>query len=398
MKSKITAGMVLRAACEPGQPRSYFWDSELKGFGLMVTANKSKSYVVQFRAGGRIRRMTIPASLPLSEAKREARKILGEVAKGNDPADDRRKQAATAEGTFLHVAENYFKREGGKLRSLADRRRVFERLIYPTFAARQIDSISRRDVIALLDKIEDQNGPRQSDLVLAYLGRLFSWHSIRDGDFRTPLVKGMARTNAKERARSRILSDDELRAVWKAAGELGGPFGPFVRFLLLTGARRDEARCMTHSEINGTNWLLPAARNKVKVDFVRPLSAAAQQLLAEVPQIGRCDFYFTTNGRTPTKQMGKLKSRLDAACGVRGWVLHDLRRTARSIMSRAGVNADIGEMCLGHVLGGVRATYDRHSYEQEKCIAFEKLATLIETITNPQPNVVAIGRPPRVPA
>ncbi len=67
-------------------------------------------------------------------------------------------------------------------------------------------------------------------------------------------------------------------------------------------------------------------------------------------------------------------------------------------MSRAGVNADIGEMCLGHVLSGVRATYDRHSYEQEKRIAFEKLATLIENICDPQPNVVAIARPPRVPA
>jgi integrase len=395
MKSKLTPGLVLRAACEPGKPRTYIWDTELKGFGLLITSNNSKSYVVQYRAGGRSRRMTLSGTLGVAEAKREAKKILGEVARGNDPAELRRKQAA--EGTFRAIAENYFRHEGPKLRSLAERRRVFERLIYPTFAARQIDSIARRDVIHLLDKVEDQNGPRQSDLVLAYLGRLFNWHAIRDDGFRSPLVRGMARTNGKERARSRILTDDELRAVWKAAGESNGPFGAFVKFVLLTAARRDEARCMTRSEVVNGVWTIPSSRYKTKIDHVVPLSGAAIAVLAAVPQIGNAQFVFTTNGRVPIRGMGKSKTRLDAASGVHDWVLHDLRRSSRSLMSRAGVNADIGEMCLGHVLSGVRATYDRHSYEQEKRIAFEKLATLIASITNPQPNVISLDRP-RVPA
>jgi integrase len=200
----------------------------------------------------------------------------------------------------------------------------------------------------------------------------------------------MARTKAKERARARILTDDELRAIWKAAEAAGGPYGAFVKFLLLTGARRTEAARMTGSEISGADWTLPAARNKVKVDLIRPLSAAAQATIAQLPRIGRQGFVFTNGGDRPIRNFSKSKRRLDRAAGVTGWTLHDLRRTARSLMSRAGVLNDHAERCLGHVMGGVRGTYDRHEYLEEKRRAFEALAAQIERIVNPQQNVVPL--------
>src|SRR6266480_5815694 len=89
------------------------------------------------------------------------------------------------------------------------------------------------------------------------------------------------------RASSRILTDDELRAIWKAAGATPGPFGAFVQVLLLTAARRGEAAGMAHSEIAGQDWTLPEARNKVKVDLIRPLSPAAQELIAKLPRIDK---------------------------------------------------------------------------------------------------------------
>ncbi|MGB8547988.1 MAG: integrase, partial [Xanthobacteraceae bacterium] len=140
-----------------------------------------------------------------------------------------------------------------------------------------------------------------ADLVLTYVGRLFNWHAIRDDSFRSPIVRGMARTNGKERARSRILNDDELRAAWKAAGETTGPFGPFVKFVLLTATRRHEAGHARRSEIVNGVWTIPAARYKTKIDHVIPLSGAALALLAELPQIGNCDFYFTNDGRKPIR-------------------------------------------------------------------------------------------------
>ena len=115
-----------------------------------------------------------------------------------------------------------------------------------------------------------------ADRTLAYIRKVINWHAGRSDDFRSPIVRGMARTSGKERARARILTDDEIRAVWKAAEAMPGPFGALVKFLLLTGPRRSEAG-LTWDEIKDGVWLLPAARNKVKQDLARPLSAAAQK-------------------------------------------------------------------------------------------------------------------------
>jgi integrase len=181
--------------------------------------------------------------------------------------------------------------------------------------------------------------------------------------------------------------------VWKAATAMGGAYEAYVRFLLLTGARRTEARRMPYSEVVDGVWILPPHRHKTgktSVEKVLPLSKAAQALLEELPMLG--PFVFSGNGRTPMGGLGKRKAKLDKLSGTTGWVIHDLRRTAHSLMSRAGVDADIAERCLGHVIGGVRGVYDRYEYLEEKRIAFEKLAALIEGIVNPQDNVVPLHK------
>jgi len=199
----------------------------------------------------------------------------------------------------------------------------------------------------------------------------------------------MARTKPSERARDRVLSDDELRAVWKAAEAQGGHWGALLRFLLLTATRRNESRGMRRAELakNG-DWLIPSGRSKTKRELLLSLSATAQDVLGMVPQIGKGELVFTTDGLRPIGGLTKLKRNFDKACGVSGWTLHDLRRTARTLMSRAGVADEVAERCLGHVIGGVRGTYDRHKYYDEKKLAFEKLATLIENIVNPKENVL----------
>ena len=191
----------------------------------------------------------------------------------------------------------------------------------------------------------------------------------------------MARRNPKERARQRFLTDDELRAVWKAAEADEGLFGPLVQFLLLTGARLREASNLKRSELQGEDWILPPSRNKTKVEFVRPLSAAALAILNKLPRDG--EYVFSTNSRQQSAAWQWRKANFDKQCGVNGWVLHDLRRTARTLMSRAGVNVDHAERCLGHVISGVRAVYDRHGFHKEKKDAFEALARQLDIIINP---------------
>jgi len=217
-----------------------------------------------------------------------------------------------------------------------------------------------------------------ADRALAIIRALFNWHATRTDDFRSPIVRGMARTKTKERARTRVLNDDELRAVWTAAGETAPPFGAFVQFLLLTAARRTEAAQMSWSELSEAGWTLPASRNKTKVDLVRPLSAPTQRILASLPRLANCEFVFTAGF-----SLARAKAKFNAACGVADWTLHDLRRTARSLMSRAGVNPDHAERCLGHALPGIRGTYDIHEYYDEKKHAYAELAALIKRIASP---------------
>src|SRR4029079_17559406 len=134
------------------------------------------------------------------------------------------------------------------------------------------------EIVNLLDTIEDERGPVMADRVLATLRRLFSWQAGLSDDFNSPIVRGMARTKPKERARQRILNDEELRTVWRAAEGSNNMFGFFVRFLLLTAVRRNEAAHMREIELAGEDWIIPAARHKSKKDFLVPLSDAAQEL------------------------------------------------------------------------------------------------------------------------
>ena len=147
---------------------------------------------------------------------------------------------------------------------------------------------------------------------------------------------------------------------------------------------------MRWAEITGDSWTLPAARNKTNVELVRPLSAAAMAILASLPHSG--EFVFSRTGEAPLSGLSRFKIELDRASGTEGWVIHDLRRTSRSLMSRAGVASDHAERCLGHVIGSIRGVYDRHSYQAEMLLAYEKLAALIGSIVDPQPNVVSIRR------
>lgn len=363
-------------------------DPGARGLYLIVQPSGKKSFAVRYRHNGQPRKLTLQAGVSLSAARKLCADALHEVAQGHDPSEARQtakmKAAAAKLNTVANVCEEYFKREHGKLRTAKTREVTLRRLVFPTFGSRQIDTIKRSEIVRLIDRIEDNNGPRIADLSLRYLSRIMSWHALRDDNFRTPILRGMGRWNHAEHARERVLTDDELRKLWVASDAVGY-FGALIRFLLLTGARRGEAGEMTWSEIRDGVWHLPAARNKAGVDFARPLSKAALDIIEKQPQLG--DYIFTFNGKRPIS-FGKTKSELAKRVSIADWRLHDLRRTSRTLLSRAGVDPDIAERCLGHSRGTIRAIYDRHSFEPEMRIAFEKLSALIDRIINPPAGVV----------
>jgi integrase len=395
MKTKLTPTFVQKASAEPGAERTVYWDETMPGFGLVVTKAGHRSFVYQYRSGHRSRRMTFPLALGLDKARKEARKALGGVAAGGDPLQERRRAEAMAENTLQSIFEEYLRRDGKRLRTRDQIEQTLKRLVYPKLGSRQIDTILRSEIVRLLDKIEDEHGAGMANNTLAHIRKIMNWHSTRTDDFKSPIVRGMARTKPKERARDRILTDGELRAVWRAAEASTGPFCYLMRFILLTAARRNEAARMPDTELSGGDWIIPGARYKTKIDHVVPLSQAARDLLAEIPRIKGTPYIFTT-GDQPIAGFTKFKEAFDEECGVSDWTIHDLRRTARSLMSRAGVDADHAERCLGHVIGGVRGTYDRHAYYNEKKRAFELLAVQIDRIINPKNSVVLMR--PEIPA
>src|SRR5262245_43128942 len=388
---KLTSAFVKRATAEGAGDRTVYWDEALPGFGLMVTAGGHRGYIAQYRSHGTSRRYTIgsAAVLDLDQARKKAKSILGQVAHGADPVMDKRRAAESDRHSLKAVCERYLQREGSKIRTVNRRRATLEKLVYPKLGARPIDSVSRSDMNHLLDGIEDNHGAATADKVLAFLRRIFNWYAVRSSDFRTPIVPGMRRAENQER--SRVLSDDELRAVWTTAEKYAGPWGQLVRFLLSTAARRTEAAEMTWQEISGDQWTIPASRYKTNAEVTLPLSSAAKAVLAELPRFAGCEYVFSSTGRRPVCGFSVFKLRFDFACGVQDWRVHDLRRTARSLMSRAGVQPDTAERCLGHVIGGVRGVYDRHRYIEEMKLAFESLASLIERIVHgSEENVVPI--------
>jgi integrase len=381
-------------------------DRLCRGLYLVTQPSGAKSWAVRYRHGGKTRKLTLGAALGADEeaaaeptigapltlagARKLAAEAMHQVDLGRDPAGEKAEHrsvvARSAAETFRAIAESYLKREGKTLRTADDRRADLERLVFPALGSIPIAAIRRGDVVRLLDSIEDNHGATMADRTLALVKRLCNWHAARSDDFRSPIVRGMARTKPKERARERTLTDDEIRAVWAAAGN-AGRFGWLVRFILLTAARRTEAAAMRLSELKDGVWALPADRNKTKVELLRPLSGAAQALLQEIERAG--PFVFGV-GDHPLAGFSKPKAALDQASDVAHWTLHDLRRTARSLMSRAGVRPDIAELCLGHVVGGVRGTYDRYEYLEEKAQAFEALAGQIERILHPRGNVAQL--------
>jgi integrase len=426
-------------ALKPGKERQEIPDSN--GLYLLVQPSGAKSWALRYRLNGRPSKLTlgslwlgdvadapqpeIGGALTLKGARRIAAEVQLTIDTGTDPsatkrqASEKRREALAA--TFEATAVEYMKRAAGmrvdaegnasfdtsKLRTGHERWRLLRRMIFPAIGSVPIVEIKKSDVVRLLDRIADgeqvndegelmQGGPIAADRALALIRKILNWFEARSDEYRAPSMKGLRRVQSSENARDRVLNDDELRVIWKVAGEIEGPFGALIKVLLLTGARRAEVALMKWDEISGTDWELPKERNKTKQPLVRPLSKAAQAVLAAQPRIMDSPWIFSLDGRYAMQGYSRHKALFDEAVrkhtnAVQPWRLHDLRRTARSLMGRAGVLSEHAERCLGHFVGNVVAqTYDRHKYHHEMSLAFEALSSLIKQIVEPEANAAVV--------
>jgi integrase len=399
MRGKISKRTV--DALKPGEMVADAGDGSIKGFTARRLPSGNVVYGFRFRDRATRKEHWIAlgrhGNVTADEARTLAKQKAGELAFGNDLAGEREaaKAKAADANTVNALLDAFVQRHVRKtLRRAREIERIFDRSVRPHMGAKCIYALRRRDVVEMLDAVEDDgDAPVMADRTLAYLRSAFNWWAARDDRFVPPIVKGMARTKPAERARKRFLSDEELRDVWQALDMAVVPtcYPAYVRTLLLTAQRRDEVARMNWSEIEGDTWVIPAERYKTGIENVVPLTDAVLPLFGNPRKTG---FVFGSTGSTlPFSSFPKAKRALDKAVAelrdgekrkpMPHWTLHDLRRTARSLMSRAGVSVDIAERVLGHKITGVRGVYDRHAYIAEKRDALERLAVLVQRILNP---------------
>ena len=241
-----------------------------------------------------------------------------------------------------------------------------------------------------------------ADHVLSTVRGIMNWYASRTDDYVSPIIRGMRRTDPTNRKRARILDDDELRIVWKVA-EGNGTFGAILRLFLLTAQRRAKVTTMMWDDVTVDGvWNIPAEGREKGNGGALGLPETAIEIIREQKRIGKNPYVFAGRGDGHFKGDSPCKRAFDArvtaalrkAAEDRGddpekveplprWTLHDLRRTARSLMARAGVRPDIAERVMGHVQVGITGVYDRHSYVDEKADALKRLAGLIALVLDP---------------
>jgi integrase len=366
----------------PARGQIDYFDKGFPGLALRISYGGGKSWVFFYRIAGKLRRMTLGTfpALSLADARKAWRSARDDAQEGRDPAISRKRGKSAAD--FAAVAREWLQRDRGKKKSprkpssQREMERIVERELVPVWGHRDIAKISKRDVIELIEGIADRGSVIMARRVHAHTSRLFKWAMSRDIGVEANPVTAIVMPG-HETSRDRVLSDGELKAVWKAAEKLGWPFGPAIQLLILTGARREEIGALRWGEIDidGAEIKLEGSRTKSGDPHTIPLSTSISTVLSDIPRISESDYVFTTTGRTPVSGWSKAKTEIDAAASISPpWRLHDLRRTVATGLQKLGTGLQVVESILGHVGGsraGVVGIYQRHTYDAEKRAALE---------------------------
>jgi integrase len=405
-RKALTKLLIEKAPLDHARARDVFlWDSRVPGFGVRIYPTGKRMYVFQYRTKGRQqRRIAIGLHGPFTvERAREAAADLYEaVRKGRDPVQEQKTAARRTRDNIEAVTEDFIQRylvgKGRAKSYIEDARATFANHVLPRWRGRDIKTITRRDVIGLLDAISDAGKPIAANRTLAAIRKLFNWALQRGIIDASPVA--LVEMPGAERKRERTLAPDEIRAVWSAAGELGYPFGHFFRMALTTGQRREEVAQMRPADIDEGEriWILSSEMTKAGRTHVVPLSTLALAVLGEAKEGTRnllaqpedaepATYVFTTRGDRPISGYSKAKARLDRAVTaarseaglpeLEPWTIHDLRRTVGTGLGKLGVTRFIIARVLNHADRSVTGIYDRHEYVAEKRNALDAWANYL---------------------
>jgi integrase len=413
MKLDLTERAILRIPIPEKGPRDYP-DNHIRQLVLTIRPTGSRSWTLRYRIGRgadrRQRRLTLGTwpELSTEEAREKALQARKLLAKGIDPveyeAEQRRQEAekrlAMLEWSFPKLAERFihFQRKRGRRTWIAQARVlgfkvqpgsdekpeliIIDGSLADRWCNRPVAEIERLDITAAVDELMDSDRPEAARTRLNLLKTFFAWCENANYISRSPADR--YKLDLNRQGRDRVLSDDELRWLWKAAAAEPYPYGQFIQLLMLTGQRRNEVAGLPHSEIKGDVWELPAQRSKNKHAHKIPLSPAAAAVIASTPR-NLCGWVFTSTHKGPVSGFSIMKKRIEermAEIAGRGvqipqWGLHDIRRSVATGMASIGILPAVIEKVLNHTGGqfsGVAGIYNRHDYLPEKREALERWA------------------------
>jgi integrase len=414
---KLTQRKIEELAVERGSRDRLVFDDAQRGLAVRITATGGRTYLCQYTLHGHKWRVPLGAcsAVALSKAREAAAAIMGDVAKGRNPAAER-KEAAAAER--VRRARNRL-----TLRVLIDDwNRLHLVARRPSYAAEAVralhrafgnhlddaaEDLDRAAVVRALDALTRRwkrkdgdagkaKGSAMTGRTAAYGRAVFAWAEKRGAVTVNPFAAlPVAKSIAK---RERVLSDAEIAEIWRVAGDVAAPYGTIIRLLILTGQRRGEVAGMTWDELSDdlATWTLPGERTKNGVAHTVPLSAPARDILKTMPE-SEIDDQRERHGLvlpgaigTPFAGWSKAKKALDnaitkARASSRGedrhkaalpipWNVHDLRRTVATSLQRLGVRLEVTEAVLNHISGsrgGIAGVYQRPDWGAEKRAALD---------------------------
>lgn len=405
----------------PSANQTFLWDTEVKGFGLKILPSGKRTYIFQYRTGGResaTQRFTIgehgsPWTPDL--ARKEALRLAGLIRQGVDPREEqrqRRKAAVTL--AFDDYADFFVERYlKVKWKRWNEAERILKRDVVPVFRRRPLPSITKGDVDDLLGGMNDR--PALKRQVYAILNKLFNWAMKTRDDIKVSPMTSMDAVPTV-RPRDRHLSAEELAAFIIAADATPYPFGPYFLALAGTLQRRETVAGGDWAQFNISNglWSVPGSLMKNNLDHLTPCNAEVAGVLSKLVS-KRAGLIFTTTGSTAISGFSKAKSALDkrmvailrARAEARGeevddaddaiilppWRFHDLRRTGVTALQSMGVPIEVTEDILAHTSGtreGVAGVYNKYRYLPEKRVALglwgEFLRDLRDTTLGAEPH------------
>jgi integrase len=430
---KLTEHKIETLPVKKGRKDRLVFDDTQRGLAVRVAANGGRNYLCQYTLHGEKWRVPLGAcsALSLAKAREAAAAIMGDVAKGRNPAAER-KEAAAAERakrardrlTLRVLIDDWHRLH------LAGRRASYAaeavRALHYAFADVLDDAaedLDRTTIVRLLDaqtrrrKRKGENGARSGGAAMvgrtaAYGRAAFAW-AVKRGMVHAnpfahlPVTKGIAK-------RERVLTDEEIGEIWRAAGTVSAPYSTIIRILVLTGQRRGEVAGMTWGELSDdlSVWTMPSQRTKNGVTHVVPLSAPARDLIRgllpgdsnQVKRIASDALVLPGAASTPFSGWSKAKAALDRAvaevrgAGLAPWSVHDLRRTVATGLQRLGVRLEVTEAVLNHISGsraGIAGVYQRHDWAAEKRAALDAWGAHVLAVAegwSKSGNVVTLGR------